>query len=201
MHPADVDLWMGTLSKAFGSCGGYIAGCKEVVEYLKYTAPGFVFSCGISPSATPPPPWPRFSCWKKSRNASRNLRDRSKLFLTLAKQRGLNTGTSKDSPVVPIILGNSHHCLAISQALGQRGINVQPILHPAVEEKAARLRFFINSNHTEEQIRYTIDVLAEELAKVSPTFRDPAMQIPTATLPLENRHGRRPAIIKFEVGK
>ena len=52
----------------------------------------------------------------------------------------------------------------------QRGINVQPILHPAVEEKAARLRFFITASHTEEQIRYTIDVLAEELAKVNPKY-------------------------------
>ena len=49
--PAEVDLWMGTLSKAFGSCGGYIAGCKEVVEYLKYTAPGFVFAAGMPPAS------------------------------------------------------------------------------------------------------------------------------------------------------
>ena len=48
-RPADVDLWMGTLSKSFGSCGGYIAGSKALVEYLKYTAPGFVYSVGISP--------------------------------------------------------------------------------------------------------------------------------------------------------
>ena len=47
---ADVDLWMGTLSKSFGSCGGYIAGCHEVVEYLKYTAPGFVYSVGLPPA-------------------------------------------------------------------------------------------------------------------------------------------------------
>src|SRR6185436_5175215 len=50
VNPSDVDLWMGTLSKSFGSCGGYIAGSKAVVEYLKYTAPGFVYSVGISPS-------------------------------------------------------------------------------------------------------------------------------------------------------
>ena len=49
VDPADVDLWMGTLSKSFGSCGGYIAGSKALVEYLKYTAPGFVYSVGISP--------------------------------------------------------------------------------------------------------------------------------------------------------
>jgi 7-keto-8-aminopelargonate synthetase-like enzyme len=98
------------------------------------------------------------------------LRDRSQLFLGLAKARGMNTGSSKDSPVVPIILGNSLHCLEVSQALQRRGVNVQPILHPAVEERAARLRFFITSNHTEEQIRYTVRVLAEELAKIDPAY-------------------------------
>ena len=49
VNPREVDLLMGTLSKAMGSCGGYIAGCKEIIEYLKYTSPGFVFSCGLTP--------------------------------------------------------------------------------------------------------------------------------------------------------
>jgi len=185
VHPTDVDFWMGTLSKAFGSSGGYIAGSKELIEYLKYTAPGFVFSCGIAPSNTAAA-LAAIQLLEEEPERVANLRERSKLFLTLAKQRGLNTGSSKDSPVVPIILGNSHLCLAISQALGQRGINAMPILHPAVEEKAARVRFFINSNHTEEQIRYTVDVLAEELAKVSPTYRDPTRQIP---MPHPSLHG------------
>ena len=77
---------------------------------------------------------------------------------------------SKDSPVVPIILGDSMHCLALSQALQRRGINALPIVHPAVEERASRLRFFITTNHTEEQIRFTIQVLAEELRKIDPKY-------------------------------
>jgi len=71
---------------------------------------------------------------------------------------------------VPVILGNSVHCLRLSQALMQRGINVQPILHPAVEESAARLRFFITSMHTEQQIRYTVDATAEELQRIDPGY-------------------------------
>jgi len=98
------------------------------------------------------------------------LQQRSDLFLSLAKGRGLNTGTSRGTPVVPIILGNSVHCLMVSQAMLERGINVRPILHPAVEESAARLRFFITSEHTEEEIRHTIDVLGEELEKLSPAY-------------------------------
>ena len=69
-----------------------------------------------------------------------------------------------------MILGNSLHSLQLSQALFARGINVQPILHPAVEESAARLRFFISSTHTEDQIRQTVAAVAEELEKIDPSY-------------------------------
>ncbi len=62
------------------------------------------------------------------------------------------------------------HALQLSKALLGRGINVQPILYPAVEESAARLRFFITSLHSEEQIRTTIDAISEELEKISPAL-------------------------------
>lgn len=166
---ADVDIWMGTLSKTFGSCGGYIGGSRELVEYLKYTAPGFVFSVGLSPPATAAA---LASCRLLEAQPERvaRLQQRARLFLDLAKRRGLNTGRSMDSPVVPIILGNSMRSLALSQALFARGINVQPILYPAVEESAARLRFFLTSEHTESQIRFTVDALVEELRKIDPNY-------------------------------
>jgi 8-amino-7-oxononanoate synthase len=170
---SDVDLWMGTLSKTFGSCGGYIAGCKEVVEYLKYTAPGFVFSNGLSPPNTASA-LAAVRLLAKEPHRVQRLRERSKLFLTLAKQRGLNTGMSKDSAVVPVILGNSINCLRLSQAMFARGVNVQPILHPAVEESASRMRFFLSCLHSEEQIRYTIDTMAEELEKINPAYLTPS---------------------------
>jgi 8-amino-7-oxononanoate synthase len=84
----------------------------------------------------------------------------------LAREKGIDTGLSSGSAVVPAILGNSLHALQISDALKQRGINVQPILYPAVEETAARLRFFCTATHTEQQIRETVEVLAEEIARV-----------------------------------
>jgi len=165
----DVDIWMGTLSKSFGSCGGYIAGSQALVEYLRYTAPGFVFAAGMPPSAAAAAlAAVRLLAAEPQRVA--RLQHNSRLFLTLARSRGLNTGLSKDSPVVPVILGNSVHCLRLSQALMERGINVQPILHPAVEESAARLRFFITSMHTEQQIRYTVDATAEELQRIDPGY-------------------------------
>ena len=166
----DVDIWMGTLSKTFGSCGGYIGGRKELVEFLKYTAPGFVFAAGLPPPAAAAA---LAACRLLEAEPERvtRLRQRAKLFLTLAKSRGLNTGKSKDSPVVPVIVGNSVRSLELSMALFRRGVSVFPILHPAVEESAARLRFFITSTHTEEQIRYTIDALVEEWERIDPQFR------------------------------
>ena len=172
VDPKDVDIWMGTLSKAFGSCGGYIAGSKSLVEYLKYTAPGFVFSNGISPPNTAAA-LASLQLLEAEPHRAVRLQQQARLFLTLAKQRGLNTGMSKDSPVVPVILGNSMHCLQLSKAMADRGINVQPILYPAVEESAARLRFFLTSLHTEEQIRHTVDAIVEELDKISPEYLAP----------------------------
>ena len=165
VDPADVDLWMGTLSKSFASCGGYIAGCREVIEYLKYTAPGFVFSVGMSP----PNAAASIAALKLLKNEPQRverLRDRAKLFLELAQLQGLNTGNSKNSPIIPIIVGEPYKAVQLSQALGKRGINVQPMVYPSVPYNASRLRFFISCTHTEEQIRLTVDAIASEIAKL-----------------------------------
>jgi 8-amino-7-oxononanoate synthase len=169
VDPADVDIWMSTLSKSLGSCGGYIAGCRALVEYLRYTAPGFVFSVGMSPPSAGAA-LAAFRILQSEPERVARLQKGARMFLALAKAKGLNTGTSKDSPVIPVILGNSMHSLQLSRAMFARGINVQPILYPAVEESAARLRFFVSSAHTEEQIRYTIDVMVEELEKINPEY-------------------------------
>jgi 7-keto-8-aminopelargonate synthetase-like enzyme len=170
--PRDVDIAMGTLSKAFGSCGGYIAGKKELVEYLKYTAPGFVFSCGLPPSAAAAALAALRLLQREPQRIAR-LRRNAELFLQLAREHGINTGYSGGTAVVPVITGNSIHALQLSRAMFLRGVNVQPILHPAVEEEKARLRFFITSAHTEDQIRFTVDAVADELTKLDPKYLQP----------------------------
>jgi 8-amino-7-oxononanoate synthase len=165
INPADVDLWMGTLSKSFASCGGYIAGSRPMVQYLKYSAPGFLYSVGM------PPPnaaaaFKALQLMQSHPEIVEQLRDRSKLFLSLARSSGINTGFSAGAAVIPAIIGDSIQCMRLSQAMASRNINVQPIVHPAVEEKAARLRFFVSASHTEEEIRCAVRVLAEELEKL-----------------------------------
>jgi len=169
VDPADVDLWMGTLSKALGSCGGYIAGSKTLVRWLKYTVPGFVYSVGLPPAAAGASLGALRLLQRQPERVAK-LHANARLFLQLAKDAGLDTGPSGGSAIVPIILGNSMNSLRLSRALFARGISVQPILYPAVEERAARLRFFITSSHTPDQIRRTIAALQEELARIDPAY-------------------------------
>ncbi|HHP7230526.1 MAG TPA: aminotransferase class I/II-fold pyridoxal phosphate-dependent enzyme [Xenococcaceae cyanobacterium] len=156
----DVDLWMGTLSKSLASCGGYIAGCQELIEYLKYTAPGFVFSVGMSPANTAA----ALSALKLLQQQPERvvrLQARSKFFLELAKSKGFNTGNSHNSPIIPIIIGEPQKAIALSQQMFTKGINVQPMIYPSVPYDAARLRFFLTSLHTEAQIEFTLNTLKE----------------------------------------
>ena len=162
---SSVDLWMGTLSKSLASCGGYIAGSAELIDYLKYTTPGFVYSVGISPpnAATA---LAALTVLEREPQRVARLHKLSALFLRLAGERGLNTGHAAGTPVIPIIVGNSVRCLLLSRALCRRSINVQPIIHPAVPEHATRLRVFITTNHTESLVHGAVDAIVEELAKL-----------------------------------
>lgn len=179
IDPRRIDFCMGTISKGLGSCGGYIAASKEIIEYLKYTAPGFVFSGGISPANTGAALAAIKLLEAEPERVTRLLAN-ARLFVTLAKEAGFDTGLSRDTPIVPIILGNSLLALKMSQSLFEGGVNVQPIMHPAVEEEAARLRFFITSDHSEEQIRTAISLLAKAQAEFKDEASLKGINIPAA---------------------
>jgi len=163
---ADVELWSGTMSKALAGCGGYVAGSRELIEFLKYTTPGFIFSGGMAPAIAAAALAAIRVMHCEPEHLS-HLKKMSTLFLELARDAGLDTGISEGTPVVPCIVGSSVTAMKLSNALLRRGINANPILYPAVPEDEARLRFFITSCHSEEQIRFAVKVLAEELALLS----------------------------------
>ncbi|HSY94688.1 MAG TPA: hypothetical protein VK793_03670, partial [Steroidobacteraceae bacterium] len=94
------------------------------------------------------------------------LRTRGRQFLDLAREFGLDTGLSIGLSVIPAITHSSLKAVRLSEALFRRGINVQPIVYPAVQERVARLRFFISSEHTEAQIRSTVEALAQETRRL-----------------------------------
>ncbi|MFI1945886.1 aminotransferase class I/II-fold pyridoxal phosphate-dependent enzyme [Streptomyces virginiae] len=157
-----VDLWSGTLSKALASCGGYVAGSRPVVEYLRYTVPGFVYSAGMTPADTAASLTALRMLRAEPQRVAR-LSENAALFVHLAREAGINTGDSHDTPVVPCIVGDSLKTLRLAEALFRQGISVNPILHPAVPEELARLRFFLTYDHTPGQIRRAVAALTREL--------------------------------------
>jgi len=157
-----VDIWMGTLSKAFAGCGGYIAGEKALVEHLKYVAPGFVYSVGIAPAMAAASLVAIRIMLEESWRVTR-LNERAAYFLEQAKSLGINTGFSHGHAVIPAIIGSSLKATKLSQYLFEQGINVQPIIYPAVEERAARLRFFISCTHSNAQIDKVLAVLCNKI--------------------------------------
>ncbi|WP_425581044.1 aminotransferase class I/II-fold pyridoxal phosphate-dependent enzyme [Streptomyces thermoalcalitolerans] len=160
---SDVDVWMGTLSKAFAGCGGYLAGSARMVRWLRHTLPGFVYSVGLTP-ANAAAALAATELIDAEPHRVRTLRRNAELFLGLATSAGLATGTSAHTPIVPCILGDSARTLQVADRLFERGVIADPIFHPAVEEGLARLRFFVTSEHREEDIRRTVSILAEEVA-------------------------------------
>ena len=158
----DVDIWMGTLSKSFCGCGGYIAGSRFLVEFLKYRAPGFVYSVGM------PPAMAAASCeaihiMLAEPERLERLHSNSKLFLELAKKSNLDTGKSQGFSIVPIMVGDSLSAAIFSQEMRNRGVLALPVIYPGVEEGKARLRFFISAMHTEDDIKKAVDAAAELL--------------------------------------
>ena len=171
---SEVDCWMGTLSKSFGSCGGFLAGKRDLIDFLRYTAPGFVFAAGMPP-ANVGAALGALRMLKKNPQLVTQLQENSKLFLKLAQEAGIDTGIAMGTPIVPIICGHNSRALLLSEALYLRGINAQPILYPAVPQEEARVRIFMTASHTEKQIRESVEIIADEWTKIMPGDNRPSL--------------------------
>jgi 8-amino-7-oxononanoate synthase len=160
VDPSDVDIWMGTLSKTLSGCGGYIAGPAVLADYLKFAAGGFVFSVGMSPPLAAAAIAALDLMHREPERVAR-LHRNSQHFTARARAADLDIGTSAARAVIPVVTHNSLIAVALGQKLFDRGINVQPIIPPAVPEKSARLRFFLTSEHTAAQIDRAIEAIVE----------------------------------------
>ena len=168
MSPDNIDIIMGTLSKTLCGCGGFIAGKQELVEYLKFTAPGFVYSVGMSPALAAA----SLAALKELQahpEKVKKLQQNSSYCKEYAQSLGLDTGSSAGTAIVPVIVKNSLVAGILTTNLYQRKINVLPIIYPAVEENAARLRFFLSAAHSREQIAKALDITAEEYIQAKKT--------------------------------
>ena len=175
VDPAGVDLWMGTLSKTLAGCGGYVAGSADLIDYLRCAAPGFVYSVGLAPPLAAASLAALDLMLAEPALVTR-LAANGQRFRAHAQAAGLDTGGSIGSAIVPVMLGSSIAASRAAQALFQRGINVQPILYPAVPERSARLRFFLSAEHTADQIDHTVAATAQAVAEAL------AQPVPTAAL-------------------
>jgi 8-amino-7-oxononanoate synthase len=167
----DIDIVMGTLSKSFGSCGGFIAGSQKLIEMLEFYAPGLVlYSAGISPPNAAAA-LAALRIMREEPERVQRVQVNARLFVERANAAGLNTGLSHNSAVVPVILPDSDLALRLVQRLFDDGVSVHAMVYPVVPRDMVRLRFFITACHTEDQITFTVDRVAHHLRDLQPASR------------------------------
>jgi 8-amino-7-oxononanoate synthase len=166
VDPRGVDIWMGTLSKTLAACGGYIVGTAPLVDYLKHAAGGFVYSVGMA-APVAASALAALEILHGEPERVLRLRENARSFGRSCRSAGLDLGAAVDEAIIPVMTGDSIRAVALSQRLGERGVNVQPIIAPAIPERLARLRFFLSSEHSPEDIEAAARVVAEEFAAVS----------------------------------
>lgn len=159
VDPNDIDLIIGTLSKSFASCGGFVCAKSAVIKWFRHTLPGFVYSVGLSPvisaAALAALELAQAESWRIER-----LRRNSELFVELAREAGLDTGPAIGRGVVPVLFKDSYATLAASQYLNAHGFYVPPIIQVGVPKDQPRLRFFMSAMHAEADIRAVIGCIA-----------------------------------------
>jgi glycine C-acetyltransferase len=133
-----VDIQVGTLSKAIGSLGGYVAGSRALIDFLYHRARPFLFSTSHPPSV-----------WENTRFFQAGLR-----------QLGFNTGLS-ESPITPVIVGEGSRAMALSDRLFQKGVFAQGIAFPTVAKDRARVRTIVTATHSREDLQFALDVFAQ----------------------------------------
>ena len=159
------DIDMGTMSKAMGCLGGYIAGCKDLTDFLIHTARPFLFSTGHPPGVTA-------ACiaalevletetWRHEK-----LWENTKFFKSELSKLGFNIGKS-ETPIVPIIIGDEVKTVEFSKKLFGEGVFGLRIVFPMVARGAARIRCIITATHTPEELKFAIS----KIAKVAREFK------------------------------
>lgn len=155
----EVDISMGTLSKSFASCGGFIGGSKALIDTMRHFAPGLLlYSTGLPPASTAAA-LEAVRIMVQEPERVDKLQHNARLFVQLARERGFEVGCSGASAVVPIMLGDSSLALQLMSDLMESGIIAHAVMYPVVPRNEARLRFFLTSQHSEAQFIHTLDLL------------------------------------------
>ena len=167
MPPGVVDIWMGTLSKTLSASGGYICGCQALIDNLKFNASAFMFSVGVSPPVVAAAHAALDKLHAEPERVAR-LHENGRLFVEAFTSRGIDIGNTAGFAVGVALIGDSIRAAKLAERLFARGIATIPVTYPAVAMRAARLRFFLTSEHTANQITNAAEVLAEEREAFGP---------------------------------
>ncbi len=152
----DVDLIMGTFSKSFASCGGYIAGDEEVIHYIKHNARSLIFSASI-PGPNAASALAALNIMKREPERIERLNQIGQTMRREFKKLGFDIGNS-ETPVIPIIIGDDLLTLKTWKQLFDNGVFVNPILSPATPPGRQLLRTSFMATHTDEQIDQVLTI-------------------------------------------
>lgn len=177
--PTDIDIKIGTLSKATGSIGGYIAGTRSLVSYFRYHLPGFLFAAGISPPSAAAA-LAAIRLLRRDPSIVARLHDNVAFFIAEARKRQLDTCGASLSPIVPILIGKDEDAFMLSKLMLKKGVFVPTAAYPAVPKNKARLRFSVISEHSHAQIREALDCLAETLHELGEGWPSSTSRMGTA---------------------
>jgi glycine C-acetyltransferase len=150
-----VDIQVGTLSKAMGSLGGYVAGNANLIEFLYHRARPFLFS-------TSHPPAVAAACiaaldvLMEEPEIIERLWDNTRFFKSGLEKLGFNTGLS-ESPITPVIAGEGAKAMQLSDRLFEEGVFAQGIAFPTVARDKARVRTIVTATHTRNDLQYALD--------------------------------------------
>ncbi|MEA2067029.1 MAG: glycine C-acetyltransferase [Thermotogota bacterium] len=151
----DVDIEVGTLSKAFGVVGGFVAGSKTLIDFLRQRARPFLFSSSLSPAETAAA-LESVRTLSESDELVRKLWNNAKYFKTKMKELGFDTGHS-ETPITPVMLYDAKLSSDFSSKLFNKGIFAQSIGYPTVPKDKARIRVMISAAHSKDDLDYAIE--------------------------------------------
>ncbi|HEY3774579.1 MAG TPA: glycine C-acetyltransferase [Solirubrobacteraceae bacterium] len=145
-----VPIQIGTLSKALGTLGGFVAASEPVIDYLRVRGRPYLFSTSQPPSVAAAG---IAAVELLTRDAARRLRLResAERFRSRLQRLGYDTGASV-TPIVPVLLGEEHRATALSAALRRRGVLAQAIVFPTVAAGKARVRAIVTAAHSDDQL-------------------------------------------------
>lgn len=162
----DVQILMGTLGKGMGTAGAFVAGSKELIEYLTNFSRPYIYTTAM-PASIAAATLTSLDIVKNEPQRREHLQALIKQFKTGANQLGLNLMAS-DTAIQPILIGDAQKALNISEKLKQQGIMLTAIRSPTVPVGSARLRVTLSAAHTSQQVNQLLDALAKLSSTMEP---------------------------------